>query len=115
MYIFVYRGRYFTFAVPERLKLPFGRKEKNKSKQPKSAVSTTSSRQLKISLERDDDVVVDAEVFLALERSDKKGRILTSSGGLSVKRNVVNGKYGTNYRNFTVTKSIMGKTATPRA
>ena len=94
------------------LKLPVGRQERNKSKQSKSAARTTSSRQSTISLEREDHDVVDAEEFLAVERTDKKACVLASSGRPSVKRNAVNGKYGTNYRNSTVTKTIMGKTVT---
>jgi hypothetical protein len=47
-----------------------------------------------------------------MEHTDKKGRVLTSSGRLSVKRNAVNGKYGTIYRNTTMSKTIMGKTVT---
>ena len=62
-------------------------------------------------MEHDEDVVY-AEEFLALERTDKKDRVLTSSGRLFVKKNVVYGKCGTNYRNSTVTKTIMGKTVT---
>ena len=92
--------------------MPVGRQEQKKSKQSKPAVRTTSSKQRKISLEREDHCVVDAEEFLAVERTDKKGRVLTSSGRPSVKRNAVNGKYGTNYRNSAVTNTIMGKTVT---
>ena len=85
------------------LKLPVGRQDRNKSKQSKSAARTTSSRQRKISLEREEHDVVDAEEFLAVERTDKKGCVLTCSGRPSVKRNAVNGKYGTNYRKLSGT------------
>ena len=105
-----YFSAYYAYFVSFRLCI-----KRNKSKQSKSAARTTSSRQRKISLEREEHDVVDAQEFLAVERTDEKGRVLTSSGRPSVKRNAVNGKYGTNYRNFTVTKSIRGKTATPRA
>ena len=56
--------------------------------------------------------VVDAEDFSAQERTDRKGRALTNSGRPSIKKNAVNAKYGTNYRNASVIRPIMGKNVT---
>lgn len=94
------------------LKSPVARKERNKSNRSRASVKATPAKKRKISVDTDEGEVVDAEEFLAHERTDKKGRLLTSSGRPSVKKNAVNAKYGTNYRNSTVNRPLMGKTVT---
>jgi hypothetical protein len=98
------------------LKLPVGRKQRNKSKQSRSAVTVTvtatKSKKQKVAFDPSDGDIVDAEEFVANERTDRKGRVLTSGGRPSVRKNAVNAKYGTNYRNSTVQRLIMGKHVT---
>jgi hypothetical protein len=98
------------------LKLPVGRKQRNKSKQSRSAVTVTvtatKSKKQKVAFDPSDGDIVDAEEFVANERTDRKGRVLTSGGRPSVRKNAVNAKYGTNYRNSTVQRPIMGKHVT---
>ena len=71
------------------LKLPVGRKQRNKSKQSRSAVTVTvtatKSKKQKVAFDPSDGDIVDAEEFVANERTDRKGRVLTSGGRPSVR------------------------------
>ena len=79
---------------------------------PASGATPSNQRKSSLLADTSDIEVVDAEEFSAQERTDRKGRALTNSGRPSIKKNAVNAKYGTNYRNASVIRPIMGKNVT---